>query len=279
MMIVIIQRVLNNNAVSCLDQNGEEVIVKGKGIAFKASPGDVVDESKIESKFILADQKINRRYQEIIVHIPDDCIETGEAIIEMIKRCFKPKISDNIYVTLTDHISNLLERTRLGIIFDNDVLWDVKRMYKEEYRLGLKAVDIIREKLDIKVEDNEANLITLHIVNAELDVEIKDVYAITGMIDQIYKLIKARFNLAIDEEDLDYTRFVLHLRFFFERLIHRTELAEEKNEDLLVIMKNKYPRQYECVKEIINIVGGKYKNEVTSDETLYLLIHVIKLTS
>jgi len=279
MMIVIIQRVLNNNAVSCLDQNGEEVIVKGKGIAFKASPGDVVDESKIESKFILADQKINRRYQEIIVHIPDDCIETGEAIIEMIKRGFKPKISDNIYVTLTDHISNLLERTRLGIIFDNDVLWDVKRMYKEEYRLGLKAVDIIREKLDIKVEDNEANLITLHIVNAELDVEIKDVYAITGMIDQIYKLIKARFNLAIDEEDLDYTRFVLHLRFFFERLIHRTELAEEKNEDLLVIMKNKYPRQYECVKEIINIVGGKYKNEVTSDETLYLLIHVIKLTS
>lgn len=276
---MIIQRVLNNNAVSCLDQNGEEVIVKGKGIAFKASPGDVVDESKIESKFILADQKINRRYQEIIVHIPDDCIETGEAIIEMIKRGFKPKISDNIYVTLTDHISNLLERTRLGIIFDNDVLWDVKRMYKEEYRLGLKAVDIIREKLDIKVEDNEANLITLHIVNAELDVEIKDVYAITGMIDQIYKLIKARFNLAIDEEDLDYTRFVLHLRFFFERLIHRTELAEEKNEDLLVIMKNKYPRQYECVKEIINIVGGKYKNEVTSDETLYLLIHVIKLTS
>jgi len=279
MMIVIIQRVLNNNAVSCLDQNGEEVIVKGKGIAFKASPGDVVDESKIESKFILADQKINRRYQEIIVHIPDDCIETGEAIIEMIKQGFKPKISDNIYVTLTDHISNLLERTRLGIIFDNDVLWDVKRMYKEEYRLGLKAVDIIREKLDIKVEDNEANLIALHIVNAELDVEIKDVYAITGMIDQIYKLIKARFNLAIDEEDLDYTRFVLHLRFFFERLIHRTELAEEKNEDLLVIMKNKYPRQYECVKEIINIVGGKYKNEVTSDETLYLLIHVIKLTS
>lgn len=276
---MIIQRVLNNNAVSCLDQNGEEVIVKGKGIAFKASPGDVVDESKIESKFILADQKINRRYQEIIVHIPDDCIETGEAIIEMIKQGFKPKISDNIYVTLTDHISNLLERTRLGIIFDNDVLWDVKRMYKEEYRLGLKAVDIIREKLDIKVEDNEANLIALHIVNAELDVEIKDVYAITGMIDQIYKLIKARFNLAIDEEDLDYTRFVLHLRFFFERLIHRTELAEEKNEDLLVIMKNKYPRQYECVKEIINIVGGKYKNEVTSDETLYLLIHVIKLTS
>lgn len=276
---MIIQRVLNNNALSCLDERGKEIIVKGKGIAFKASPGDLVEESKIEEKFILANQEVNRQYQEIMVNIPEDCIETGEIIIEMIKENLKHKISDTIYVTLTDHISNLLERTRLGITFDNTLLWDVKRMYKEEYQLGLNAVKVIREKLDIKLENSEANFIALHIVNAELDVEIKDVYVITGMIDNIYRFIKAKFNLTIDEEDINYTRFILHLRFFIERLIHRTEIVEGKNKDLLETMMNKYPVQYECVGEIISIVGKKYQNEVTSDEALYLLIHVIKLTT
>jgi len=279
MIELIIQRVLNNNALSCLDERGKEIIVKGKGIAFKASPGDLVEESKIEEKFILANQEVNRQYQEIMVNIPEDCIETGEIIIEMIKENLKHKISDTIYVTLTDHISNLLERTRLGITFDNTLLWDVKRMYKEEYQLGLNAVKVIREKLDIKLENSEANFIALHIVNAELDVEIKDVYVITGMIDNIYRFIKAKFNLTIDEEDINYTRFILHLRFFIERLIHRTEIVEGKNKDLLETMMNKYPVQYECVGEIISIVGKKYQNEVTSDEALYLLIHVIKLTT
>lgn len=278
-MILIVQRVLNNNAISCLDEKGEEIIVKGKGIAFKASPGDEVDESKIESKFILADQKVNRQFQEIIVNIPEDCIEISEAIIEMIKENSGLKISDTIYVTLTDHILNLLERTSFGIIFDNTLLWDIKRLYKKEYQLGLKAVEILKERLDIKIEEYEANFIALHIVNAELDVEIKDVYAITGMIDNIYNFIKDKFNLTMDEDDLNYTRFILHLRFFFERIIHKKDIVEEKNKDLLETMIEKYPIQYECVIEIKNIIKNKYKNKISGDETLYLLIHVIKLTS
>ncbi len=35
--IMIIKRVLNNNTIISLDQNGAEIIVKGKGIAFGKS--------------------------------------------------------------------------------------------------------------------------------------------------------------------------------------------------------------------------------------------------
>ena len=42
-----VKRLLNNNAVVALNSIGEEVILKGKGIAFNKSSGDIIDESKI----------------------------------------------------------------------------------------------------------------------------------------------------------------------------------------------------------------------------------------
>lgn len=276
---MVIQRVLNNNAIVCLNDHGEEIILKGKGIAFMASPGDVVDESKIEAKFVIENPDTVRRFKEIMVSIPEDYIDTAEEIIDLVKYELNTELSDTIYVTLTDHISNLVERVRKGIIFNNTILWDVKRMYREEYKLGLQAVKIIKKRLDIKLDESEANFIALHIVNAELDVEIKDIYIITEMIDEIYGLVESKFELNVSEDDLLYTRFVLHLRFFFERLLHQKNVDNNKNKDLFDIMSNKYPEQYESVEEIVYIVSQRYDNTVTSDEKLYLLIHVVKLTT
>lgn len=50
---MIIKRVLNNNAVMSLDKNNEEIIVKGKGIAFQKKNGDSIDEKKIDKIFVL----------------------------------------------------------------------------------------------------------------------------------------------------------------------------------------------------------------------------------
>ncbi|MGX8835553.1 BglG family transcription antiterminator LicT [Amedibacillus sp. YH-ame6] len=274
-----ILRVLNNNAVSCLDSNGEEIIAKGKGIAFQRSAGDDVDETKVEKIFTLQNKETNRRFQQILVEIPSDCIEVSEEIITMIKSKTDKTINDTIYITLTDHISNLLERIKMGIEFDNTLLWDIKRMYREEYEIGLSAVEIINERFDIKLQNDEASFVALHIVNAEMDVQIKDVYRITSLIDEVYKMVKDTFDLELDSEDLIYTRFVLHLRFFFERLMHEQSEIIQKNEDLLDIMKHKYQMQYECVENICQKAERKFSKRVSIDEKLYLLIHIVKLTT
>jgi len=104
-----IKRILNNNAVLCLDENNEEVIVKG--IAYGSSTGDAIHSSKIEQIFVLSNKEINRRYQELLVTIPGDCIEVSEKAIQIIKEEIPDPLNDTIYITLTDHISNLLGRT------------------------------------------------------------------------------------------------------------------------------------------------------------------------
>ena len=61
-----------------VDESGEDIIVKGKGIAFQKKSGDEINQNKIDKIFVIKNQEINRRYQEILVHIPYDCINACE---------------------------------------------------------------------------------------------------------------------------------------------------------------------------------------------------------
>ena len=47
---MIIKRILNNNAVMSVDESGEDIIVKGKGIAFQKKSGDKINQNKITLK-------------------------------------------------------------------------------------------------------------------------------------------------------------------------------------------------------------------------------------
>lgn len=45
-------KVINNNVVSALDKDAEEVVIMGKGIGFHAKPGQIVNEEQIEKTFL-----------------------------------------------------------------------------------------------------------------------------------------------------------------------------------------------------------------------------------
>lgn len=279
---MIIHRVLNNNAVMCFDKNNEEVIIKGKGIAYRKKSGDKIDKEKVEKIFVCDSKETTTRYQEILSCIPIDCIEFSEEAIEIIKNKIDKKISDKIYVTLTDHISNLLERISLGVGFNNTLFWDIKRMYPEEYKVGEKIVELLMERFDVNVSNDEAGFIALHILNAQMNSELKEVLEITQMIDDIYNIVLSKFSLENNTDCLTYSRFVMHLRFLFQRLLEGKEIEIEKSTNILNMMKSQYQKQYECIKDIMKYISKHDKfniSERQDDEELYLLLHIIKLTA
>lgn len=56
-----IQKVLNNNVISVIDEQGKEIVVMGRGIAFQRRPGDPVDEALIDKVFRLEDHSVHER--------------------------------------------------------------------------------------------------------------------------------------------------------------------------------------------------------------------------
>ena len=65
-----IQKVINNNVISAFDENGQEVVVMGTGIGFKAHPGDPVNEEKIQKIFRIENRKIADQFKELLENIP-----------------------------------------------------------------------------------------------------------------------------------------------------------------------------------------------------------------
>ncbi|WP_245237620.1 CAT RNA binding domain-containing protein, partial [Paenibacillus ihuae] len=54
-----IAKVLNNNVVTVMDASQNELVIMGRGIAFKKHAGDYLDEDKIEKVFSLENKEVS----------------------------------------------------------------------------------------------------------------------------------------------------------------------------------------------------------------------------
>lgn len=52
-----------------------------------------------------------------------------------------------------------------GINVKNVIFWEIKRFYKEEFEIGMKVLDIIENKIGIKLLEDEVGFIVFYIVN------------------------------------------------------------------------------------------------------------------
>lgn len=272
---MLINKVLNNNVVTIIDNNQESVVM-GRGIAFQKKKGDEIDEDKIEKIFILKDKSINKKLIDLINDISVENLQIVEEIIKYAENKLDTKLNENIYLTLTDHIGFAISRLKNNLEMKNALLCDIKRLHKDEFSIGLKALEIVKDRLDVELPEDEAASIALHILNAELNQDMPDVVNMINLIDEILKMVKYHFNIDFDEESINYYRFITHLKFFAQRLTSGRYYEDEDNE-LFEMIKLKYPKAYKCTKKIEGFIKQKYDNTLTKEEKLYLTVHIARV--
>ncbi|MDF9823962.1 beta-glucoside operon transcriptional antiterminator [Breznakia sp. PF5-3] len=269
-----IEKILNNNVVVIHDEKGLEKIVMGRGLAFKRKVGDEIDANMVDKEFYMANHDVNSRFQELVVDIPLEYLELGEDIVKFAKTHLGRKLNDSIYISIVDHMYTAIVRFQEGIVVKNALLWDTKRFYPDEFEVGKQALDMIEEKFKVRLPEDEAGFIALHIVNAQMEEEIEDVYEITKVMQEISNIVKYFFNVEFDEDSVYFYRFITHLKFFAQRLINHNTYASETEDDLLEVIKVKYRNAYECVVKITQFIAEKYDYVLSNEEQLYLTIHI-----
>lgn len=273
-----IEKILNNNVVVTLNDQGKELIAMGRGLAFKRKIGDELQPERIEKTFTLSDESISSKFQELLSAIPMNHVLLSERIINYAKIKLGKKLSDTIYVTLPDHISGAIQRYQQNIVMKNPLLWDIKRFYRDEFAVGLKANKIVEEETGVRFLEDEAAFIALHFANAQLDggEDISNTYRITTVMQEVSEIVKNFFNLEFDENSLAYYRFITHLKFFAQRLLNGTHYNDDV-QDLLAVVELKHKKALECVKEIKKFVADQYGYEMYDEETLYLTVHIARI--
>lgn len=274
---MIIKRVLNNNTVISSNSKGVDVLLMGKGIAFGKKKGQSVDLEQIEKSFLLKDKETQSKFTELLINVPMEHILISEKIINFGKIKLGKNLNEIIYVNLTDHIHSAIDRYREGLILKNPLRWDIARFYPDEYVVGEKAIEIVRNDLGVSFEIDEAAFIAIHFVNAEMDKSWDFAYEIAEITKNIETIIKNHYRTEFDENSLDYYRFVTHVKFFAQRLLAGDHYDDE-DEELLNTLKHKYEGEYASALEIKDYVQKDFEYELSSTELLYLTAHIRRIT-
>ena len=273
-----IVKVMNNSLVFVKNDDNNEIIVMGKGIGFMKKAGEFIDSSKIEKIFTLKDDEAKKNYFRAMEDVSSEYVDVTNDIVKYASDILNCKLNDNVFISLIDHISFAIERFNKNISLQNRLLWEVKKFYPNEFKVGIYAVNKINDVLGVKLPEEEAGNIAFHIANAQTEnSEMENTILMIKMMKDILNIIKYHLDVKLDKESLNYSRFITHLQFFLQRVIEG-KVADSKNSFILTQVESQYPEKVNCARSIKNYVEKLLNIEVGDDEILYLAMHIIRVS-
>lgn len=274
---MIIEKIINNNIVLTHDYKNREIIAMGKGIGFGRKKGDAISESEIEKVFKINENEILLKFQDMIADIPIERIRLTDDVISYAVNVEKLKLSQNIYITLVDHINFAIERFKEGMTPENALMWEIKRFYPQEYALGLFTLRLIHDRMGLSLPDSEAGFIALHFVNAHYSTHMKETLSLPHLMRDIMDIVKSELNVELNEISIHYERFVTHVKFLIQRL-YRNEMLHDEDMIFEDMMRDKYPKEFDCGKKIAKYIEVETNSKITRMEMTYLAIHIKRVT-
>ena len=275
-----IKKLINNNILCVVDKKGNELIVTGRGIGFQRHRGEFVDPALVERTYRMEEKAEQKKLRELVEKIPIEHLALTEALIEHIKTQIPQKLNQSLLITLADHISFAIARKAQGVEFSNPLKGSIMCYYPTEYHLGQHCLKVVREQLGVALQEDEAAFIALHIVNAELNTNMSEMYDITNLIEGALSVVEYFYQRKFDRESLDFNRFVVHLRYFAQRLFQGKMMEDDQGEhDVMfrqLIMKN-CKEHYKCAQCIGDYVKNTYQKTLSEEELTYLAIHLKRI--
>ncbi len=153
------------------------------------------------------------------------------------------KFNDFQYLALADHIDFALSRIEDNIdISAANTRWEVKNLFPKEYKISEKVIALINKEVKVDLPVSESIFMTYHFVNAASDNDqVQETVEITELISEIIDIIQYQYQMTLDTESFNYSRFITHLRVLLVRLLRNKHPKSGKLDvSLLGFMKIKY---------------------------------------
>lgn len=270
-----ILKVFNNNSVAAISDELGDIIVTGSGIGFQKKIGDLVDENRIEKTYFFKDDQ-QKRFEQSIETVPPIYFEITNKIVSKASKELETDFSGEIFLAISDHLSFAVKRKKDDIYLPNVVLAETKALYKKEYQVGLWALDYIDKKIDIRLDEDEAGYIALHLVNFSLNNKSNNATKIVSLTKEVLNVIKTSMKVDLEEDSLGYARISTHLKYLAERIFrNKIDSLDDTTADIREMLKEDL-RLSLCINRIVKLIRDRYDYDLSPDEQTYLCIHIKK---
>jgi beta-glucoside operon transcriptional antiterminator len=272
-----VKKIFNNNVVLGVDEHGAETVFLGRGLGFQVKPGDLVDAGRVERQFV-PQAMAAERLATLAAEIPLREIEVMEEVVSAARVQLGGNISEHILLPLADHVHFALARARSGARIEYPLKWEIENLYPAETRMGRVALDIIEQRLGVRMDATEALPVALHFVNAQIGSgDIAATMQMTQWLRVALETIGEDFGIEIDQHSMSVARFITHLRYLFLRARDGKQ-SPEVGDEIGEAVRNAKPLEYACAERLAHRMEEMFDWEVGREELLYLALHVSRLT-
>lgn len=266
---------LGNNAAICKDNSGRELIALELGIGFPKCPYTLDDLSKIERTFY----NVDNEYLHLFENVDSNILALSADVIDLATTMLSVSLKENAIYTLADHLNFAVIRLNKGMIFNTPISNELRDLYPVEVKVAKYTLNLMKKKLNIELPEEEMYAIAMNIINSEeILSSTSDVSVKSEFILEIVHLIEAQMHISIDKSSFNYSRFASHMQYLFRRKSEYTEISST-NKKLFELLKNEYPKTYQCVLGIKEMIFNKFNWNIGDEELLYLILHVNRLCS
>jgi transcriptional antiterminator len=269
----VIEKTLSNNVVLAEKDNKLYVLI-GKGIGFGKKKGDTVsNEQNIEQVYVHIEESQREDYNRILKDVDREIVAVCEEVIGFAVKTLGEELNSHIHIGLTDHINFAIARLKDGIKIENPFLFEIKVMYPKEYSIAEVAINLIENRLNIRLPESEIGFIALHIHSARVNQSVGESLKYTSIVKEAVDFIQQEIGVTISEKSFDYTRLISHLKYSLYRIDNEKSLKNV----LLLSIKRQLKKEYKIAKKVCDFISQKLGKEVPEDEVGYIAVHLNRL--
>ncbi|NLL75227.1 MAG: PRD domain-containing protein [Erysipelothrix sp.] len=268
-----VKRVLNNNVVQA-KYGYQEVIVVGLGIGFNAKTRDIIDPEKIEKVFELRKEEFYKTSQ-LVEEIPEKIFFNLYQILERTSHITRIKLSSHGFVTIIDHLNFAIARHTSGQTIRNLMLYDLRILYPDEFRLGELILESVNEEMNLDLPQDEVGFLTMHIVNGHFDQINNQSNVLTNMVLDSLNIIRDRYLVSLKLDELITQRIMVHLKMLIQRVMSNQQV--DFDEVVLYNVIEEFESAYSTAELIQKYIENRLSVKINSQELVYLTIHLNRL--
>ncbi|CDR63641.1 TPA: transcription antiterminator [Staphylococcus argenteus] len=269
----IVTKTLNNNVVVCTN-DGQEVILIGKGIGFNKKEGMVLNNQAItiDKIYKLESEQQKEHYKSLVEIADDNVLQVIIESLNFISNTAMNVDSKQLVVSLTDHIIFAYKRIKQNQVISNPFVMETKQLYSEAYHIAKQVIDQLNDALDVHFPEDEIGFIALHIASNTEDLSMREMTLINDLIKRSIDIIESDLVTTVDKQSLQYQRFIRHVQFLIRRLRKKEYIHAQ--DDFVSMIKNHYPICYNTAFKILTMIQKQFDVHISESEIIYLTLHI-----
>ena len=266
-----VSKVLNNNGVIAIDMDeNKEYVILGKGVGFGKKVSQRFDKPEGCTTYRLEQETERGSAKELVKGIEPEYLEIADAILTESQKVFGDSIDRGILFPLADHISFAVARIRRNEQISNPLTEDIKVLFYSEFKVAETLKTILRERLQIEIDDHEVGYVALHIHSAIGDEKVSVAMQTARAVRECIDMIEKATGKPIDVLSLSYNRLMNHMKY----MVARASTGEKLNLDMNEYMLDQYPQAYKVATDICKNLEGCIGHKLDETETGYPAMHI-----